>query len=56
MKRSRFSDEQIIGVLREHDESAKVSELCRQAQDVVDDILRLEGEVWPHGRLRREAA
>ena len=30
MKRSRFSDEQIIGVLREHDAGAKVSELCRK--------------------------
>ena len=30
MKRSRFSDERIIGVLREHDAGAKVSELCRK--------------------------
>ena len=30
MRRSRFSDEQIIGVLREHDAGAKVSELCRK--------------------------
>src|SRR5690554_6139062 len=30
MKRSRFSDEQIIGVLREHEAGAKVSELCRK--------------------------
>ena len=30
MRRSGFSDEQIIGVLREHDAGAKVSELCRK--------------------------
>jgi len=30
MRRSRFSDEQIIGVLREHAAGAKVSELCRK--------------------------
>jgi len=30
MKGSRFSEEQIIGVLREHEEGAKVPELCRR--------------------------
>jgi len=30
MKRARFSEEQIIGVLREAETGAKVSELCRR--------------------------
>lgn len=30
MKRSRFSDEQIIAVLREHDVGASVAEVCRR--------------------------
>ena len=30
MKRSRFNEEQIIGVLREHDAGAKTEEVCRR--------------------------
>ena len=30
MKRSRFSDEQIIGVLKEHELGAKTADLCRK--------------------------
>jgi putative transposase len=30
MKRSRFSEEKIIGVLKEHEAGAKVEELCRR--------------------------
>jgi putative transposase len=30
MKRSRFSEEQIIGILREHEAGAKAADLCRK--------------------------
>lgn len=30
MKRNRFTDEQIIGILKEHEAGAPVSELCRK--------------------------
>ena len=30
MKRSRFSDEQIIGILKEHEAGVPVADLCRK--------------------------
>lgn len=30
MKRSRFSEEQVIGILREQDAGAKTAEICRR--------------------------
>ncbi|MDA9472981.1 transposase [Bradyrhizobium sp. CCBAU 65884] len=30
MKRSRFSDEQIIGILKEHEADVSVADLCRK--------------------------
>ena len=30
MKRSKFTEEQVIGILREHEAGAKTAELCRK--------------------------
>ena len=33
MKRSRFTQEQVIGVLKEHQAGAAVADLCRKLED-----------------------
>ena len=35
MRKSRFSEEQIIGILREYETGAKLDELCRRHNEVV---------------------
>jgi len=49
MKRSKFSEEQIIGVLKEHEVGAKTADLCRKhgiSEGVVSRIFRTFGR-WP---------
>ncbi len=54
MKRARFSEEQIFGILKEHEAGAKCP--LPQARDVGGDVLRLEEQVWRDDGLRGEAA
>lgn len=49
MKRSRFAEEQIIAILREHEGRQR----ARQERDVGSDVLQVQGEVWRHGCLGR---
>jgi hypothetical protein len=52
MKHRRFSDEQVIGVLKEHEAGAKVDDICRAARHQHGDILHLSEEVRRHGGRR----
>lgn len=41
MKRYRFTQDQIIGILKEHPAGASVADLCRQVRDQRCDVLHI---------------
>ena len=55
MKRSRFSDEQIIGILKEHQAGLSAGAVP-QIRDQRRDLLHLAQEVWRHGSVGGKAA
>jgi len=56
MKTARYSDAQIMGILKQAEGGVPVSELCREHGDEQRLILQMAGAVWwhaLHGRLIR---
>jgi hypothetical protein len=51
MKRSRFNEEEVIGILREFGQGG-----VRDAQYQRGDVLRMEAQIWGYGRERSAAA
>lgn len=51
MKRARFTEEQIIAVLKEHEAGTKTADLARKHGISEGDDLQLEGQIWRHGRF-----
>ena len=49
MKRSKFSEEQIIGILREQEAGGTTAELCRRHGISTAPCLSVEGQVRRHG-------
>ena len=50
MKKSRFNEEQIIGILREGGGKSPVKAVCAKHNVSEGDLLHLEEEVWRDGR------
>ena len=56
MKRSRFTEEQIIAILREQEAGSPTADVCRKHGISSGDVLQVEGEVRRPGRVGRQAA
>jgi len=52
MKRTRFSEEQIIAIVKEHEAGIPVAELCRKHGVSDASIYRWKARFWRHGGVR----
>ena len=55
MRKSRFSEEQIVRIIQEYAAGAKVSELCRK-HGMSDATFYMESQVWRPSDFRCQAA
>ena len=51
MKRSRFTEDQIIGILKEHEAGISIADFCRRYE--VSEAKRLKGLEDENARLKR---
>ncbi len=56
MKKSRYTEEQIIGILKQHEAGVKTADLCREHGISAATFYWLEVEVRRHGGERGAAA
>ena len=55
MKKSRFSEEQIISFLKQAEAGLPIEELCRKGWFQRCHLLKVAGQFRRHGRARRQA-
>jgi transposase InsO family protein len=51
MKNGRFSDAQVMAILKQAEGGVPVSELCREPWDEQREFLQVAGQMWRHGRI-----
>jgi putative transposase len=56
MKRGRFSEEQIVGILKEHEAGRKISELARENGISEGTLYTWKSKYGGHGGRRGAAA
>ena len=47
--KARFTDEQIIAIIKEQESGEKTADVCRRARDQFCDVLQIQIEVWRNG-------
>lgn len=52
MKKTRYTEEQIVFALKQAETGTRVEEVCRKMGISECHILQLEEKVWRHGRDR----
>ena len=55
MKRKRFTEEQIIGILNEAEQAGNIREVCRLNNITEQTLLPLADEIRRDGRFGRQA-
>lgn len=53
MRKSRFIEAQIVGMIKEQQAGLPTAELCPEIWALPCDVLRAEGRVWRNGSVRR---
>jgi putative transposase len=56
MKESRFTEEQIIGILKQHEAAVKTADMCREHGVSAATFYGWESKFRRHGRERGAAA
>ncbi len=56
MKKQRFTEEQIIGILREQGGRREDGGFGSRIRDFAGDALQLESQIWRHGGFRGQAS